>query len=140
MLKFKDNATRLSKELAALEKLNSPLFHLLQDASKFIEDTYKKDLILTMLSRTQAEQDSIYKNDPKYKIKPFTSPHQLNHAADVRSLIFTPEEIKGIEDYLNNKYNKTNYYNWTAKNHVVSGGALHFHIQFVARTPSHQTV
>jgi hypothetical protein len=138
MLKFKDNASRLSNEFKDLEKLNDPLFHLLQDTAEFISVTYKKDLIITMIARTQAEQDNIYKNDPRYKIKPFTSPHQLNHAADVRSLIFTPEEIKGIEDYLNNKYNKTNYYNWTAKNHVVSGGALHFHIQFVARTPSQQ--
>jgi len=133
MLKFKDNSSRLIKELASLEKLNSPLFHLLQDASDFTSKTYKKDFIITMISRTQDEQNNLYKNDPKFKIKPFTSPHQLNHAADIRSLIFTPEEIKGIEDYLNGKYNKTNYYNWTAKNHVVIGGALHFHLQYMSR-------
>lgn len=133
MIQFKNNAGRLVQELAALEQSNRPLFDLLQDASQFVTNTYKKDFVVTMISRSQEEQDKLYKDDPKYQVKKFKSPHQFSHAADIRSSIFSPEEIKGIEDYLNNKYNGTNYYKWTARNHVIPGGAFHFHIQYVSR-------
>ncbi len=133
MLKFKDNAARLIEELAALEQSNRPLFDLLQDVANFVSSTYKKEFIITMIGRTDAEQDAIYKDDPKYKIKKFKSPHQFSHAADIRSSIFSSDEIKGIEDYLNNKYNGINYYKWTARNHIVGNGAFHFHIQYAKK-------
>jgi len=133
MLKFKNDSARLIAELGELNNKNRPLFDLLQDASQFVTNTYKKDFIITMIARTDAEQAELYKNDPKYQAKPFKSPHQFAHAADIRSSIFSADEIKGIEDYLNTKYNGTNYYKWTARNHVITGGAYHFHIQYVQK-------
>ena len=133
MLKLKNDSKRLFSELAELEQKNRDLYLLLQDISKYVTETYKKDFIITMIGRTNEEQAVIYKNDPKFQLKPFKSPHQFSHAVDIRSSIFTPEEIKGIEDYLNNKYNNSNFYKWTAKNHIVTGGAYHFHIQYVKK-------
>lgn len=133
MPKFKNDDKRLKTEFEDLKSKNIQLQNLLIDLSDFISKILNKDLIITMIFRTQEEQDNIYKNDPKYKQKPFKSPHQSWTATDIRSLIFNDIEIKQIEDYLNNKYNKANYFAWTAKNHKVGEGAYHFHIQYLKR-------
>lgn len=128
-IKFKNDSPRLQSEFDALKTKNLPLHDLLLDLVTFIRSSFNKDTILTMIFRTQEEQDELYKNDPVYQKKKTVSPHQLDMAADLRSTIFSPEEIKSIEDYLNGKYNSTNVFAWTAKNHVIPGNVLHFHIQ-----------
>lgn len=126
----KDASQRLTDELKTLMTKNKDLYDLIFDLAEYLKETYKKELIITMIDRTQAEQDEIYKDDKKYKEKPFKSPHQFWQAVDIRSKIYTPEEIKAIEKYLNDKYNATNYYAWTARNHKVGAGSEHFHIQY----------
>jgi len=100
-------------------------------------DSFTKGVTITMIGRTQREQDEIYagKKDKKgreYDKKPWTSPHMYNHAFDLRSRDFTKKEIKEIEDYINAKYNPENYYRFTALNHDVGLGN-HFHVQFVKK-------
>lgn len=133
VVKVKNDSQRLKDELITLSKKNKDLHELIFDLAEYIKNTFKKELIITMIDRTQAEQDAIYKDDVKYKVKPFKSPHQFWQACDIRSKIFNKDEIKAIEDYLNGKYNKTNYYSWTARNHVVAGGEYHFHIQWTKK-------
>lgn len=133
-VKVKDeNKDRLTKELPILMKENKSLYDLLFDLAEYLKETFKKDLVITMIFRTDEEQAEIYKDDAKYKAKPFKSPHQFWQATDIRSLIYTPEEIKSIEKYLNDKYNGTNFYAWTAKNHKVGAGQEHFHVQFLKK-------
>lgn len=130
VVKVKDNSERLITELKTLLVKNKLLHDLIFDLAEYIKSSFSKELIITMIDRTEAEQEAIYKNDARYKEKPFKSPHQFWHAVDIRSKVFSKEEIKKIEDYLNTKYNPTNYYKWTARNHVVGQGAEHFHIQY----------
>lgn len=89
-------------------------------------------VVVTHAYRTQETQDRLYKNDPKYLKKKFTSPHQYNHAFDLRSRIYTKEQIKFLEDEVNKKFNLLNFYKWTAKFHNVGHGD-HFHIQFIKK-------
>lgn len=134
MLKVKNEQERLFEEFRELRTKNRPLAKLLIDLYHWIDDKYKKDVVMTMIFRTPQEQDYLYRNSIKYKVKPWTSPHQYWHAVDIRSLIFTDDEIDEIVEYLNNKYNNTNYYRWTAKAHKVGEGAMHFHIQLYVVT------
>ncbi len=123
---------RIENEFAELINKNNDLYDLLLDLSIHVKKTYNKTITITGLFRTQKEQDSIYKNDPKYKKKPFKSPHQFFHAVDLRTSTFTPLEITKITDYLNDKYNPTNYYKFTALRHDIGLGD-HWHIQFVKK-------
>lgn len=127
-IEFKNDSKRLQDEFKELETKNKELHDLLKDCANYCFKMFKKTIVITMIYRTQEEQDDIYKDDPKYVAKKFKSPHQLNHAADLRSSSFTSTEIKQIEDYLNLKYNVGNYYKWTARDHNVGLGN-HFHIQ-----------
>jgi len=131
MISFK--TSRQEDEYKKLQSKNIYLYNLIQDVAKYIQDNFKKTLVITMVDRTNAEQAEIYKDDPKYKTKPFKSPHQFAQAVDIRSKIFTADEIKKIENYINNKYNSTNFWSWTAKDHTVGTGAEHFHIQFILK-------
>lgn len=133
MLKAKNDSPRIKKEFGELRVHNKDLMKLILDLYHWIDDTFGKDTVMTMLYRTDAEQDAIYGINPRYQKKPWKSPHQFYHAVDIRSRIFTEDEIKQIEDYLNSKWNDTNYYKWTAKCHKVTGQAYHFHIQYVRK-------
>ena len=130
MLKAKNDSDRIKSEFSSLRKENKPLARLIIDLYRYVDKQHKKDVVMTMIFRKQSEQDSIYRDNPKYKKKPWKSPHQFWQAVDIRSKIFNDDEIKDIENYLNSKYNSSNYYKWTAKCHKVSGGAYHFHIQY----------
>lgn len=132
-IRVKDNSQRLQDEVKLLLTKNKPLSDLIFDLAEHIADTYNKELVITMIDRTQEEQDAIYKDDAKYKVKKFKSPHQFWQAVDIRSSIFKKDEITAIEKHLNEKYNPSNECAWTARNHVVGKGAYHFHIQYVEK-------
>lgn len=132
-LDFKNNSERLKKEWNLLFQKNEHLWDLIIDAHVYCYQQFGKYIVVTMIDRTQAEQDEIYKDDPKYNEKPYKSPHQFFHAVDLRSSTFETHEIEQLVNYLNTKYNSTNYYKWTAKCHAVINGAEHFHIQFVRK-------
>lgn len=132
VVKVKDDSQRLKDELEALKTQNPGLRDLLFDLADFIKESFNKETIVTMIGRTPEEQDYLYRNDPKYQAKKFISPHQLMHALDLRSRIFTIGEIEQIVDWINKNYNSTNYYKWTAKNHDVGAGD-HLHIQWVKK-------
>lgn len=136
MPKFKDESERLKLEFKDLAQANLPLYDLIIDLVDYVLKEFKKDVVITMINRTQTEQDAIYagkkQGNREYDKNPWKSPHQYNHAIDLRSSIYSKEEIKQIEDYLNAKYNPINYYKWTAKDHDVGLGT-HFHIQLVRK-------
>lgn len=127
---FKEDSQRLKDELETLKDKNWDLYQLLAELNLYTNEQFDKSIMLTMIYRTDEEQDEIYKDSEKYKARKFKSPHQFWQAADIRSKTFTDEEVKQIEDYLNEKWNSSNYYKWTARNHTVGLG-MHFHIQFV---------
>lgn len=129
IVKVKDDNDRLKKELESLKVQNKPLYDILFDLADWVKDQFKKDLIVTGIFRTPEEQALIYKNDARYKVRPFKSPHQFWDAFDLRDTIFTQDEIPKIVQHLNDTYNPTNGYKWTAMNHTVGLG-WHFHVQY----------
>lgn len=133
MLYVKNGSERLKKELIELKTKNPELLKLLVDLYHWVDSTYKKDVIITMIFRTDEEQAQLYKDDPKYQAKPFKSPHQFWAGCDLRSSLYTEAEIAGIENYLNKKHNPINYHAWTARNHKIIGSVEHFHLQYLLK-------
>jgi len=150
MLHAKNDSSRLKRELSLLATKNPELRKLILDLYRWVEKELGKDVTMTMISRTKKEQDKIYggtkRGKRSYDKKPWTSPHQWWHALDIRVKdphnddrikdTYTLGEVKRIEKYLNDKWNRKNYYKWTAKCHTVKnqhGESLgaHFHIQFL---------
>lgn len=128
MLHAKNDSQRIKNELIELKTKNRELFDLIIDLYHYADHHFKKDVIITMIYRTQEEQESIYGPGVKKK-----SPHQFWHAIDIRSRIYTQEEIDRMVSYLNGRYNGDNYYRWTTKVHEVGNHGMHFHIQFVKK-------
>ncbi len=128
----KENADRLKKEWKDLDQQNKPLKAMLIDLNKYTWKKFKKTILFTEIFRTQTQQDEYYWNNRKYRRKPWKSCHQFWQGSDLRSWIFTEEERDDICDYLNKKYNKSNYWKWTAKVHTVGHG-FHFHLQFLKK-------
>ena len=137
MISFKNDNSRLFKEFNELRKNNFDLYSLIRDLESYVNYYFKKDVIITMIYRTNEEQDKIYRGSKmgtrEYDVRPWKSPHQFWHSVDIRSMIFDPEEIKKIEEFININCEETNYYKWTAKNHEVNGGGEHFHIQYIRK-------
>lgn len=131
-VRVKNDDPRLKGELKELANKNKPLYDMLFDLAVWIKDNFKKDTVVTGIYRTDAEQAEIYKNDPRYKLKPFKSPHQFWQAFDLRDSIYTKDEIKKTVDYVNKTYNKHNQLAFTAMDHNVGKG-FHFHIQLVEK-------
>jgi len=82
----KNNSKRLVKEIYDLKHHNKPLLKLLFDCRNFCNAEFNKDITITMIYRTDSEQDSIYdgKTNKKgilYNDKPWKSPHQFYHAS-----------------------------------------------------------
>lgn len=132
VVKVKDDNKRLTDELALLKAKNKPLYDLLFNLADWIKENIKKDIVVTAIYRSDDEQATIYKNDYKYKTKPFKSPHQFWDAFDLRDNTFTKDEIPKIVKFINDTYNATNRYKWTAMDHSVGLG-FHFHVQFRAK-------
>lgn len=128
-VEMKGLSKRLAKEYADLTSHNLPLKRVIEDLNNYVNLAFKKTLTITMIYRTQAEQEYLYKDNARYIKKKFKSPHQFWQAVDLRSRTFTKGELTQISDYLNNKWNSSNYYKWTAKVHNVGHG-VHLHIQF----------
>lgn len=131
-VKLKNDDARLKSELDTLKSKNKGLYDVLFDIADWVKDNLKKELVVTGIFRTDEEQAAIYKNDAKYKVRPFKSPHQFYDAFDLRDSTFTKDEIPKIVKYVNDTYNPKNSYKFTAMDHNVGAG-WHFHIQFRAK-------
>lgn len=128
-MNFKNESKRLKDEFKNLDNKNPDLYKILYEIEDYCVKNFNKSILITMIYRTQEEQDYLYRNSEKYKKRKFKSPHQFWHAADLRSWTFNEDEINLLVDYINKSYNLENYYKWTAKCHNVGAGD-HFHIQF----------
>lgn len=90
-------------------------------------DGKKTDIQLTCIFRTQAEQDSIYGNNVKYKRKKWLSVHQFYRGVDIGVNAFSSDTKKLLCDLLNKHFKnmgKSKVCIW----HNVGLGD-HFHIQ-----------
>lgn len=117
MITFKDKS--VEAEFNQLPVHNKRMRDLLTALEVFVRLELKKEVMLTEVYRdptTNAAQGGIP-----------NSPHMVWNAVDLRSWIYTEEEIQKILNFLNcftyRSPKKTAVY------HAVPGGAFHFHIQ-----------
>ena len=133
MIKLKKTEEyQLSEEVFQLHKENKDLFFLLKEVDEYVGKKYNKAITVTHIYRTPEQQDEFYKDDERHKVKKRVSPHQLWHAFDLRSRDYTQEQIDDIVKFINDKFDETNYYNWTSKCHNIGLGD-HFHVQFIKK-------
>ena len=108
-------------------KLDNRVCIIIYALAGFVFNRFEKILTITEIWRSDAEQDAYYANYPAYKQQPWKSTHQDWRAADVRAMVFTADELKAIDEFLNNNF----FYNKEHKVCVVHdvGLGLHIHIQ-----------
>jgi hypothetical protein len=73
--------------------LSPKLISIIMYSAWFFDAELNQPFVITGLQRTQGEQDSIYKNDERYKVKPWKSVHQFGRGCDVRIRHLKMEEI-----------------------------------------------
>ncbi len=129
---YKNDNIRLINEYIELKDQNLELYNILDGLNTYTNEEFKKNIVITMIYRTQAEQEYLYRNSKRYAQKKFKSPHQFMQGVDIRSRTFTQSEIKQIVAWLNQNKQRGNYYKWVAKCHDVGSGR-HFHIQYVKK-------
>lgn len=118
---------------------------LLFELDHFSKEKFNKEIYITQLLRSQDEQNELY----EYKIKagfytvidgwiyysldkehPTYSVHQVGRGADLRSSIYTSEEIEEICKYVNEYFPY-----WHGKPacvyHKIYGNVYHFHFQVI---------
>jgi hypothetical protein len=121
---------RVAGEFETLKDKNDKLRQAVVECNRWCNQKFGKNLTLTMIYRTQAEQDYLYRNNARYQRSKFKSPHQFWQAVDLRSRNFSEKEITEIENWFNSRYDGSNYYDWTARCHDVGAGR-HFHVQYL---------
>lgn len=110
-------------------KVSARLKKLVEMVADFVELIYKRDIMITELLRTQAEQDRIYAADEKYKKAPWKSVHQEGRGCDLRTKDMTNEQVQKILALANMvPYREGKV---TALQHDVGAG-MHIHIQVIS--------
>lgn len=120
-LGFKTN--RIRDEYAQLLVKNPRLFYLLSELTMYVQARHKKDVVLTSILRTPEEQADLYKNSQKKVVK---SPHLTWEAVDLRSSIYTEEEVKDILAYINGRIKNPD--GKQSFVHAIPGNVDHFHV------------
>ena len=126
MIDFK---TQRIREEWAGDKVHKNIKNLVSMLSYYMELEHGRDVVITDLLRTQEEQDEYYKNDKKYKKKPWKSVHQYGRGVDIRSHGLEQKTIEMVLNFLNMvKYDQARPHKKTAIHHDI-GLSGHFHIQ-----------
>ena len=108
---------------------NSKLKNIIFTAANYMMERYNFEITITEILRTQAEQDEIYKKDPKYMEKPWRSVHQDGRGVDFRTRDMTKEMIVDLCDFLNKiPYDPKRPEKKTCLYHDVGAG-IHLHAQ-----------
>ncbi len=135
--------TRCEGEFYALRSAQPYLYEAGIDVCEFCITQFGIRPVITDVMRTQAEQDYIYRNNPKYIKADGTkrvSPHQLGHAVDFRSIdpntqkaIYSAQQLAQLGEHINSKWNPSNTYGYTIEHHVVPDGVPHIHLQYLRK-------
>lgn len=123
-LRFK--VDRIRDEFADLIQKNNKLFLLLVELERFVREGLGKDVVLTSILRTKEENDALYTQTPVDK-RPKSQPHCTWEAVDIRSAVYTDDEIKRILGFINGSYKNKNG-KPAALYHMINGNVPHFHI------------
>jgi hypothetical protein len=126
---------RVQRDFEQLQVKNYPLAALMLDLADFVKAELNKDVVMTMIYRTQEEQWKLYEKTDGAKTTR-TSPHMRWEAVDIRDRIYTGPQKKAIGRFLKKYYDETNQFprlpsgSKTYWLHAIKGQAMHFHIQY----------
>ena len=115
---------RIQQEFMSLGENNPTLQRLLYLASEYAELEFGKPIVLTCIYRSPAENAALY----SASVEPTWKPHTLWLAADLRSSIYTPQEINKMLSVLNN-VTVFGGQRKAAAYHEIAGNVYHYHIQ-----------
>ena len=130
---------RIGDEFHVLKRKNPPLAQMILDLVDFARVEFRKDVMMTMIHRTQEEQWKLYEKTDGAKTKRI-SPHMHWNAVDIRDWIYTPQEKQKITAYLQSHYDSSNRMSKLGNGsrtcwlHKIKGQAMHFHIQYSGPT------
>jgi hypothetical protein len=111
------------------EKLHQKLRNIVLMIAHYSYSFFDKTLTVTGVYRMQIEQDRIYKDNPKYKKKPWRSVHQEFRGVDLRVSNLNDEQIKTLLSIANTiQYDLKRPTKKTALMHDVGEGN-HIHVQ-----------
>lgn len=125
MLQFKTK--RIESEYNELPVHNAKLKTLLDLAVQFVQLEFGKDVVVTEIYRSPEEYKALYAADPT-RI-PKSPPHTAWQAFDLRSSIYTADEIERLLQF----FKCFRFYKGmrsVALYHKIAGNAFHFHVQY----------
>jgi len=117
---------RIKKEWSD-ERLDFRLRTILFAVDWYCRKHFGRNIQLTCVFRTQAEQDAIYSGNAKYKRKPWQSVHQYWRGIDVGVNAFTEEQRIELRDFINNHFEYSGRHKTCVYHNVGLG--FHFHLQ-----------
>ena len=110
-------------------KIAPKLKNIIKMVDCYMMAKYGYEITVTETMRTQEQQDYIYRNNVKYKVKPWPSVHQFGRGIDLRTRDMNPQMVADVVQLCNNiPYDKNRPSKKTAQAHNVGSG-LHLHIQ-----------
>lgn len=118
---------RQTSDFGALQTKNPKLAQIANALSIFVSVNYGKDIVVTDVFRTKEEFDSLYAATPVER-RPTDSPHCHYNAFDLRSSIYTSDEVDRIVSFLNLFNNPSG--RPVCLYHKIAGGTTHFHVQY----------
>lgn len=118
---------RIKEEWRELDRRNPKLTGVLNCLSNFVTLEFQKDVVITCIFRSEAENEALYAETPPDK-RPPTSPHMTWHAADLRSSIYTEQEINKMLQFLNS-FSYAGGQRKVALYHIIAGNSFHLHVQ-----------
>lgn len=127
-MKFK--TPREEKECAQLPQKNPKLQMLLINIDAYAIANFSKEITITRIYCTKEEEDALYVEDMSKR--PKISPHEVWEAADLRSSVFTEDEINNLVNYCNEGWKYHDGSHPVALYHMIAGNTYHFHIQLGA--------
>lgn len=127
----------IGDEFQTLKTKNAALAQIILDLTDYVRVEFKKDVMMTMVFRTQQQQWDLYKKTDGVPKTKRTSPHMFWQAVDIRDWIYNEQEKKAIGKFLVDHYDATNQMSKLGNGsrtcwlHKIKGQAMHFHIQYI---------
>jgi hypothetical protein len=118
-------------------QLTPHMFEVTAFAKYYMKAKYGVEIMLTDTFRSQESQDYIYRNNERYKQKPWKSVHQYGRGADISLWVFRGEDkflmtdamSKDLTDTLNQIYYSEKY-NTATRHDVGSGDHIHTQVPY----------
>jgi hypothetical protein len=115
----------IKSEFETLKTKNPKLVKILTAIDLFSQAEFGKEIVLTSIYRSLEEYKALYSANPS--AMPTSLPHSKYQAADLRSSIYSQQEVDRIVAFAN-CFHFYGGQRKTALYHAIANGAPHFHV------------